>query len=174
MEFDVLVEHFKLEREKIASTPMPFFPPHLICFTADDEVLCSVTAPRPSPTAISGLLAILPVLRPDRMFLVLEVFVRDQPSDVPIGDDPEATPALVMFHVERGGSTQTQIEAFQVLDDGSPQWVPHNQELSIVPLLLGAIRQMEEAEVTNSVKEVFNWYHLNNYAIRLDPKLLDD
>lgn len=172
MEFDELVDHFKGMRLELAGTAVPFFPPHLLCFTGD-EVLCSITAPTPSPTNISGLLAILPVMKPDRMFMVIEAYIRKVVTDLPVSDDPESTPALAMFHVERNGPAQTRIEAFKVLDDGTPNWVEYPQDLPLVNLILGTIRQMQEAEVTNSVQAVVQWFQLNNYGVRINPKFLE-
>ncbi len=105
---------------------------------------------------------------------MLEAYVRMITTDLPISEDPAATPALAMFHVERDGPIQTRIEAFALLDDGTPQWISYPQDLPLVGLILGAIRQMQEAEVTNSVKAVINWFQLNNYGVRINPKFLDD
>jgi hypothetical protein len=173
VEFDELVEHFKDMRQQLAATPVPYYPPSIICFTGD-EVLCSITGPKPSPSVISNLLAIVPVIKPEVVFMVMEVYVRKVTSPLPISDDPEATPALAMFHVENGGPARTRIEAFQVLDDGSPEWVDYPQDLPIVPLILGVIRQMQEADVTNSVQAVVQWFQLNNYGVRIHPKFLEE
>jgi len=173
VDFPETVEYFKNLRQSHQKIPFPVpYPPHLICVDGETTV-CQVATASSSPQSIAAMLSAIAVCHADQATLSMESTVRsveEGPSDVPIGQDPNAKLGLLTVQAQTFGS-EVSVDAFSVDDEGAITWLPGIWWSPLPSILVGAMHEVFATDVPNSVADFVTWMQLNKYAIKVHPSL---
>jgi hypothetical protein len=172
-DFPEMVGYFKGLREQHQKIPYPVpYPPHLICYDGETTV-GQIATSTGDPQSLAAMLSAIPVLHADYAILSMQSVVREAsgpPMDVPLGQDPNALPAMLTVAAARNGQ-DVSVDAFTTDDAGDLTWCPGLWYSPLPNLLVGAMHEVFDAEIPNSVGDFVIWMQLNKFAIKVHPSL---
>lgn len=173
MDFPEIVTYFRDLRVAHQKFPVPVpYPPHLICMDGETTVGQVATAAT-DPQSIAAMLSAIAVLHADLAYFSMESPVRSTESEVtgiPLGHDPSSKPGLLTIAAMRTGS-DVEVDAFSLDDGGEITWLPGVWWSPLTSILVGAMHEVFDTDVPNSVADFVTWMQLNHYAIKVHPSL---